>query len=156
MNLRKFLIPILSLFFVVSSCRDDEEEFVPVPDRDRQEVADENDAEMLAYFETHFFNYEDFDFTNATNPVNDDFTIVLDTISAENGTQDKTPLSFYLENPSNSYPKLSSSPVISPSGCSKCDGIPSKSKSVLLLEITFKLKNKGEYCGIAAVGGKEK
>lgn len=111
MNLRKFLIPILSLFFVVSSCRDDEEEFVPVPDRDRQEVADENDAEMLAYFETHFFNYEDFDFTNATNPANDDFSIVLDTISAENGTQDKTPLSFYLENPSNSYPKLYIKPV---------------------------------------------
>ena len=106
MNLRKFLIPTLSLFFVAFSCKDDDETFIAVPDRDRQEVYDENDEEIQTYFETHFFNYEEFDFTDATNPANDDFTVVLDTISIENGTQDKTPLSFYLENPTNDYPKL--------------------------------------------------
>ena len=75
MNLRKYLIPTLSLFFVVLSCRDDEETFDIVPDRDRQEVYDENEEEILTYFETHFFNEEDFDFADATNPANNDLQL---------------------------------------------------------------------------------
>ena len=106
MNLRKYLIPTLSLFFVVLSCRDDEETFDIVPDRDRQEVYDENEEEILTYFETHFFNEEDFDFADATNPANNDFTVVLDTISADNGTQDKTPLINYLNQVDGIYPRL--------------------------------------------------
>ncbi|WP_290696830.1 hypothetical protein [Lacinutrix sp.] len=107
MNLRKFLIPILTLLLITFSCKDDDlEDFIAVPDRDRDEVNDENDAEIRSYLDTHFFNYEDFDFSDATNPANNEFIVVLDTISADNGTQNKTPLSFYLENPTNDYPKL--------------------------------------------------
>lgn len=112
MNLRKFLIPILSLFFVISSCKDDEPGFEAIPLRDFQEVNDENEIEIQTYLETHFFNYEDFDFTDATNPSNDDFTVVLDTISAENGTLDKISLfEIYEESQAQNpdpdlYPKL--------------------------------------------------
>ena len=106
MNLRKFLIPIISLFFVAFSCKDDDPEFEAVPDRDRQEVYDENDIEIQTYFETHFFNYEAFDFTDATNPANDDFSVVLDTISTNNGTQDKTPIIDYLNQADGIYPRL--------------------------------------------------
>lgn len=112
MNLRKFLFPTLSLFFIVFSCKDDDaEEFPTIPLRDRQEVYDENIAEIVSYLETHFFNEEDFDFDNATNPDNDQFTIAFDTISAENGTQDRTPIIDYLNPTDNSYPKLYKKPV---------------------------------------------
>jgi hypothetical protein len=106
MNLRKFLIPTLSLFFVAFSCKDDEPEFEAVPERDRQEVSDENEEEILTYFETHFFNYEDYDFSNDDNPSNNEFTLVLDTISVANGTQDKTPIISYLNQAENVYPRL--------------------------------------------------
>ncbi|WP_052158169.1 FKBP-type peptidyl-prolyl cis-trans isomerase [Lacinutrix jangbogonensis] len=106
MNLRKFLIPTLSLFFIAFSCKDDEPEFEIIPDRDRQEVYDENDIEIQTYLETHFFNYEDFDFSDATNPANNDFNLVLDTISADNGTQDKTPIYNYLNQADGVYPRL--------------------------------------------------
>ncbi|WP_452224333.1 FKBP-type peptidyl-prolyl cis-trans isomerase [Lacinutrix chionoecetis] len=107
MNLRKFLIPTLYLLLFAFSCNnDDDASFTPIPDRDRQEVYDENIIEIETYLETHFFNYEDFDFTNANNPANDEFTVELDTISADNGTQDKTPIINYLNQPDGVYPRL--------------------------------------------------
>lgn len=107
MNLRKFLIPTLLLFFITFSCRkDDELEFESIPERERQEVSDENEIEIQTYLETHFFNSGDFDFTNASNPANDDFTLVLDTISLANGTLGETPLINYTSQPSGLYPRL--------------------------------------------------
>ena len=107
MNLRKFLIPILSLFFIAFSCKDDDDGDILVAElRDSQEVSDENDEEILTYLDTHFFNYEDFDFADASNPANDEFIIVLDTISAINGTQDKTPISNYFNQADGVYPRL--------------------------------------------------
>ncbi|MEJ6791355.1 MAG: hypothetical protein QNK89_01070 [Lacinutrix sp.] len=106
MNLRKFLIPILSLFFVAFSCREDDESFETFTDRDRQEVYDENEEEILTYLESHFFNYEDFDFADATNPINNNFTVALDTVSLDNGTQDKTPIINYLNQADGVYPRL--------------------------------------------------
>ncbi|WP_299251912.1 hypothetical protein [uncultured Lacinutrix sp.] len=106
MNLRKFLIPTLSLFFVVFSCTDEEDDIVPIATRERQEVYDENEEDILTYFETHFFNYEDFDFADANNPANNEFTIVLDTISIGNGTSDKTPIINYLNQAEGVFPRL--------------------------------------------------
>lgn len=107
MKLRKFLIPTLSLFFIVFSCKDDDlESFEAVPARDRQEVYDENEEEILTYFETHFFNYEDFDFSNASNTANDEFTIAIDTISVDDNTQDKTAIIEYLNQADGVYPRL--------------------------------------------------
>ncbi|APY00590.1 FKBP-type peptidyl-prolyl cis-trans isomerase [Lacinutrix venerupis] len=107
MKLRKFLFPILSLLLVTFSCNDDDtEEFVIVELRDSQEVYEENLIEIQTYLETHYFNYEDFDFTDNTNPANNDFTVVLDTISADNGTQDKTPIIDYLNQADGIYPRL--------------------------------------------------
>jgi hypothetical protein len=93
MNLRKLILPILSLYVVVLSCnKDDEDIFQPIPDRDRQEVYDENLIEIETYLETHFYNYEEFDSTpgNEYSEANDAFTIVFDTIAGVNS--DKTPL----------------------------------------------------------------
>lgn len=106
MNLRKFLIPTLSLFFVAFSCKVDETVYQSTPPRDRQEVYDENEVEIQTYLETHFFNYEDFDFTDDTNPANDEFTLVLDLISTDNGTQDRTPIIDYLNQADGVYPRL--------------------------------------------------
>ena len=64
MNLRKFLFPTLCILLVCSSCGpDDEPVFLPIADRDIQEVNSENLAEIQSYLETHFFNYEDFNLT---------------------------------------------------------------------------------------------
>lgn len=107
MNLRKFLIPTLSLLLIAFSCKDDDaDDFVAIPDRDRQEVYDENEIEIQTYFETHFFNYDDFDFVNDTNPANNEFTVVLDTISTDSGTQNKTPIINYLNQAAGVYPRL--------------------------------------------------
>ena len=106
MKLRKFLIPTLSLFLLAFSCTDEEDEIIPIATRDRQDVYDENEEEILTYFETHFFNYEDFDFVDATNPANNEFTVVLDTISSGNGTSDKTPIIDYLNQADGVFPRL--------------------------------------------------
>ncbi|WP_055435311.1 FKBP-type peptidyl-prolyl cis-trans isomerase [Lacinutrix algicola] len=107
MNLRKFLIPTLSILFVGFSCgSDDDAGFETIAIRDRQEVYDENEEEIIAYFETHFFNYEDFDFTDAANPSNNEFSVILDTISLANSTQDKTPIIYYLDQAEGVYPRL--------------------------------------------------
>jgi len=107
MNLRKLFIPILSIVLVCLSCSpDDETEFTPVPLRNKLEVYNENVIEIKDFLETHFFNYDDFDFTDATNPLNNEFTIVLDEISVANGTQNKTPIYNYLNQPAGVYPRL--------------------------------------------------
>jgi len=107
MNLRKFLIPTLYILLVCFSCgSDDDDEFQAVPIRDTQEVYDENLLEIQTYLETHFFNYEDFDFTNPNNPANNEFTVVIDVISVANGTQDKTPIINYLNQTDGLYPRL--------------------------------------------------
>lgn len=93
MNLRKLILPILSLSLVFQSCKKDDDAPVdPFPNRDMQEVYDENLLEIETFLETHFYNYEAFDFTDPYSQVNDSFTVVFDTISQENGTAGKTPL----------------------------------------------------------------
>ncbi|WAC02012.1 hypothetical protein N7U66_19655 [Lacinutrix neustonica] len=91
MNLRKLILPILSLCLVVLSCKKDDDAPIEAPAlRDRQEVYDENLVEIETYLETHFYNYEAFDFADPYSQANDTFSIVFDTISGVNS--DKTPL----------------------------------------------------------------
>lgn len=77
MNLRKSLIPILLLFIVILSCKPDDNEVAAIPDRDRQEVYDEDIIEIQEYLSTHSFNYETF----AENDAYSDFSIMPATIT---------------------------------------------------------------------------
>jgi len=77
------------LVLAMNSCRDDDDDNVTLVesrDRGEQYIADLDSIEQ--YLSTHFYNYEEF----TANPNTTDFEIIFDTISVENGTQDKTPL----------------------------------------------------------------
>lgn len=83
----------LSIFFllviVVYSCRNDDDGLLDaevVPPRTMAEVAIEDDAEIRAFLQTHFYNYEDFE----NPPADFDFEIEFDTIAGDNA--DKTPI----------------------------------------------------------------
>lgn len=102
MKLRIFTTTILCVSLAFVSCNNDDEnneDAVEVPIRDRQEVYDENIAEIEEYLETHFYNYEEFQQNPAYTDLgvmpynvtpNDTFEIVFDTIAGTNS--DKTPL----------------------------------------------------------------
>lgn len=89
MNLRKLTLATLSLVLLSFSCNRDDDQVI-VPDRDRQEVYDEDIVEIEEYLSTHFYNYEDFDETNPYSLANDEFELVFDTIEGINAS--KTPL----------------------------------------------------------------
>ncbi|MGJ5641222.1 FKBP-type peptidyl-prolyl cis-trans isomerase [Formosa sp. S-31] len=90
MKLRTVTLTILLLGAVLSCKKDDDKDVVEVEVRDRAEVYEENIAELEAYLDTHFYNYEEFDFENPYSEANDNFQIVIDTIAGENS--DKIPL----------------------------------------------------------------
>ncbi|WP_066225275.1 FKBP-type peptidyl-prolyl cis-trans isomerase [Formosa haliotis] len=91
MKLRTVTLTILLAAMVFTCKNDDDDNTETVPARDATEVYEENMAEIEAYLETHFYNYEDFDFDNPYSPANDNFQIVFDTIAGVNS--DKIPLS---------------------------------------------------------------
>jgi len=91
MKLGKVSLTILGLTFFIMSCgNDDDNGNNTVPDRDRAEVYAEDIVEIETYLQTHFYNYEDFDFGNPYSLANDSFEIVFDTIEGVNSG--KTPL----------------------------------------------------------------
>ncbi|MHA7943468.1 FKBP-type peptidyl-prolyl cis-trans isomerase [Formosa sp. 3Alg 14/1] len=92
MKLRTVTLTIL-LAALVFTCKndDDDDEVVVVPARDRTEVYEENKAAIDAYLDTHFYNYDEFDFDNPYSEANDSFQVIIDTIAGENS--DKIPLS---------------------------------------------------------------
>ena len=70
------------------SCKkDDDQDVIVVPPRPLGEGAIEDDAEIMAYLQTHFYNYEEF----AAMAADFDYRIKIDTIAGDNS--DKTPLS---------------------------------------------------------------
>ncbi|QAA83192.1 hypothetical protein EI546_06790 [Aequorivita sp. H23M31] len=80
----KYGFALLVIFFAITvSCKKDDDVEPPIPPRDRGEEAIRAQAEIEAFLETHFYNYEDFE----TNP---NSKIVFDTIAGDNA--DKTPL----------------------------------------------------------------
>ncbi|WP_232454954.1 MULTISPECIES: FKBP-type peptidyl-prolyl cis-trans isomerase [unclassified Gilvibacter] len=74
------------LLAAMFSCRNDDNGIETIPPRDRGEEAVNAEAELVAFLQTHFYNYEEFQ----TPPVGFDFEVVIDTIAGENA--DKTPL----------------------------------------------------------------
>ena len=87
MRLHKlFFLSVLICVMSVSCSNDDDDGPVEVPPRDPAEQAMEDDAAIIGYLETHFYNYEEFE----NPPAGFDYRIKLDTINESNS--DKTPL----------------------------------------------------------------
>ena len=81
-------ILVTGLIITLLSCKkDDGPDPVEIPPRALSEVAAEDAAEIKAYLETHFYNYEEF----ANPPADFDYKIKIDTLAGENAG--KTPLS---------------------------------------------------------------
>jgi len=82
MKLRKIAIVAFALIIVIASCTPDDD--ITTADlRDRTEVYAEDLEEIETFLETHFYNYEDFDFTNPYSVANDDFEIVFTALSED-------------------------------------------------------------------------
>ncbi|CDF78601.1 FKBP-type peptidylprolyl isomerase [Formosa agariphila KMM 3901] len=92
MKLRTVTLTIL-LAALVFTCKsdDDGDDIIDVEVRDRTEVYEEDKAAIDVYLDTHFYNYDEFDFENPYSEANDSFQVVFDTIAGENS--DKIPLS---------------------------------------------------------------
>lgn len=71
---------VIFLLALISACRNDDDGVSIKPPRDLGEVAIEDDDEIVAFLETHFYNYEDFD----TPPPDFKYQIILDTIAGAN------------------------------------------------------------------------
>lgn len=84
MNLRKISVLLLGFLVVFTSCNNDDDAVTTIPPRDANEVYVENLAEIEEFLETHFFNYEEFDFLDPYSVANDNFKIVFDTIAGVN------------------------------------------------------------------------
>ncbi len=82
------LFAFLFIMLAVLSCKEDDNGGIleAAPPRELAEVAVENDAEIIAFLETHFYNYEEFE----APPANFDFKIKVDTLEGDNAN--KTPL----------------------------------------------------------------
>lgn len=75
------MLLLLGILLAFGSCKkDDGLDPTIVPPRALSEVAVEDDAEIKAYLETHFYNYEEFN----NPPADFDYKIVLDTIAGSN------------------------------------------------------------------------
>lgn len=77
----------VSLVFALAlfSCKNDDDGGVEtVPPSLLSDVSPENDAEIVEFLNTHFYNYEDF----ANEPEGFDHKIVIDTIAGENAGKD--------------------------------------------------------------------
>ncbi|MEP3211533.1 MAG: FKBP-type peptidyl-prolyl cis-trans isomerase [Maribacter sp.] len=83
------LVVYFLMFWVIVSCRDDDGDINPgtvVPPQTLAETQIENDAEIVSFLQTHFYNYEEFE----TPPAGFNFKIKFDTIAGANA--DKLPL----------------------------------------------------------------
>ena len=69
----------------IISCKNDDNVLpgVSVPPRLLSEVAVEDDAEIIEYLQTHFYNYEEFD----NPPADFDFKIRFDTLAGDNSSK---------------------------------------------------------------------
>jgi FKBP-type peptidyl-prolyl cis-trans isomerase FkpA len=84
MKMNRILICFLLLFVFLSCKKDDDKiDIASIPQKSLSEVAVENDAEIKAYLETHFYNYEEFE--NPTAGFN--FKIKFDTIAGDNASK---------------------------------------------------------------------
>ncbi|ETN95162.1 hypothetical protein SAMN04487906_1333 [Zhouia amylolytica] len=86
MKIRKLSALLILTTIFISCNKDDDGGETTVDLRDPQEVSEENDAEIVAFLETHFYNYEEFE----NPPADFDYKIVIDTIAGDNAG--KTPM----------------------------------------------------------------
>lgn len=91
MNIKNFTLSVLSLFFIITSCKKDDDDIQLVELRDETEVYQENLAGIEDYLRSHTFNYEEFDFSNPYSAANDSFILKIDSIPSEN-PNNKTPI----------------------------------------------------------------
>ncbi|MDX1277432.1 FKBP-type peptidyl-prolyl cis-trans isomerase [Oceanihabitans sediminis] len=89
MNLRKIIFTIFTVFLVLVSCKDDDDKVEIVPPRDRTEVYAEDLEEIETFLQTHYFNYDEFDFSDPYSPANDNYEIVFGKIEDD---PTKTPI----------------------------------------------------------------
>ena len=85
MKLRKIILGMLALMLIITSCgNDDDDSITTVPDRDRAEVYAEDLAEIEEFLETHYYNYDEFDFGDPYSAANDTFKIIVNEIPEGN------------------------------------------------------------------------
>lgn len=78
-----FLIPVVTvLFLIISSCRKDDD-IQLIPPRDRGEESIEAQAKIEEFLETHFYNYEEFD----NPPADFDYVIKFDSLTGDNANK---------------------------------------------------------------------
>ncbi|AXG70864.1 hypothetical protein KORDIASMS9_03114 [Kordia sp. SMS9] len=90
MKFVKFAFLTIAVIAIVFSCKRDDDPVAFAELRDRGEQQIEDDAALVAFLSTHFYNYEDFDLVNPESPANDAVRVSFDTIAGVNA--DKTPL----------------------------------------------------------------
>lgn len=83
MQLKRIFYPLVLIILIWSCKNDDEGTAVVVPPQTLTETIAEDDAEIKAYLQTHFYNYEEF----ASPPANFDFIIDIDTIAGDNAAK---------------------------------------------------------------------
>lgn len=81
MKFGNITLTILSLMFIITSCTPDDDGTTITPPRDRTEVYAEDLEEIETFLEEHYYNYEEFDFTDPYSTANDDFEIVFGEIA---------------------------------------------------------------------------
>ncbi len=81
-RIKSGILLLVSLFLFSVSCKKDDDGLEPpIPPRDRGPEAVRAQAEIEAFLETHFYNYEDFE----ADPEN--FKLVFDTIAGDNASK---------------------------------------------------------------------
>jgi len=95
MKIIKFTFLIIVASTVIFSCKNDDDGGGTIELRDRAEQQVEDAAELIEFLNTHFYNYDEFDFTNPESAVNDTFQMTFGKIEGVNA--DKTPLSSQIE-----------------------------------------------------------
>lgn len=88
MKLRKITLALLLLTIINFACNNDENDTVVIEERDETEVYNEDILEIEAFLSTHTYNYEEFDFSDPYNPLNDAFEIEFSLIDDTNPDAD--------------------------------------------------------------------
>ncbi|GJQ04887.1 FKBP-type peptidyl-prolyl cis-trans isomerase [Capnocytophaga canimorsus] len=82
--IKRFFLSVVSASILLSvSCKKDDDTPTLKPPRDVTEVATENDASIVKYLKSHFYNYEAFQ-----NPSSDfDYNVIIDTLAGTNANK---------------------------------------------------------------------
>jgi hypothetical protein len=101
MKIVKFTFLMVIVSTITFSCKSDDDDITPVELNDRGEQQIEDDAAIVTFLSTHFYNYEDFDFTNPEGAANDTFVFEFGVIEGVNAG--KTPLIDQVETRTTTY-----------------------------------------------------